>query len=66
MWKLNFISEKDLKENIKNTIEAYLNAMNNVDLNDLIETNYCAKNLTVLATGNIDHEELQKFIDGLK
>ena len=34
MWKLNFISEKDLKENIKNTIEAYLNAMNNVDLND--------------------------------
>ena len=33
------------------------------DLNDLIETNYCAKNLTVLATGNINHEELQKFIE---
>ena len=33
------------------------------DLNELIETNYCANNLTVLATGNIDHEKLENFIN---
>ena len=32
------------------------------DLNDMIDTNYCFNNITVLATGNINHEELEKFV----
>lgn len=34
MWNINFISEDDFKLNIKNTIEAYLSAMNDVDLRE--------------------------------
>lgn len=34
MWKLDFISEDDFKLNIRKTIESYLNAMREVDLDD--------------------------------
>ena len=34
MWGLDFISEEDFKLNIKKTVESYLNAMREVDLED--------------------------------